>query len=954
MRPLRISMKGFGAFQKPSDIDLSDVDLVALVGPTGSGKSTIIDAITFALYGTVARYEDNRLVAPAINQTSNEARVSLDFELDGQVLTATRIVRRTTSGGATTREARLERGGNVLAGDATSMSQEVEGLLGLDVEQFNRTVVLPQGKFATFLHDKPSDRQSTLVRLLGMELYRRIGRAARQRAAQARNHVDAIQPDFERETGELTDQRRAALETRIKELDAAHSRFKTDRETITAIDSELRDLDGVIGQLDDQLHRMAGIAAPGGLAELASRITDATRARIKAEDHRKDMNAKRRLANEALANGPNIADVRLGIEVHSDLARRIEEHYEVVRQLESAVQEHEATKRTADQVRRKREELDRLIGEAREQEEKARAARDAGTPAARVEEWERHHNRHETASKKAREAIEAARSAEASIRPLQELLEEAESAAVKSSARLAELRSRDVVLGHVHLLEVGSDCPLCLQEVRELPVHDMDADLLQAEADNERDLAARADAKQSRDAAEAVLIERRAYASSAGRSLRECEADIASIPPADQLEALRAEATGLTEAVRAAEGATRQAETAASGHRESATYVDALERERITDQRVTGLSASETTLRTQLTSLRAEAADLPSRDELNAQNREVERLRAELKKADSGFNEAEARYERLAAELEEVNRRHARATEHLHASRDRVAAFGPPTIDTADLVAAWTVLTDWIQDQIQAATSKRRAAIEQRTARMNSRSAVVHSLRELCIDVIDGVATDASVTQLGELLTTQRANSSTELQHFDRRRHKLEELRERLAALNDQALVATRLGQLLRTDGFESWLMGAALEQLVERATGRLLELSDGQYSLTLHKRDFAVRDHTNADEVRSARTLSGGETFLASLSLALAVADATAELAPEGAPRMESIFLDEGFGTLDPHTLDTVATAIEELGTTGRFVGIVTHIRELADRMPVRLEVTKTGGSASVERIET
>ena len=178
-------MKGFGAFRERTDLDIADVDLVALVGPTGSGKSTIIDAITFALYGTVARYENNRLVAPVINQTSNEARVALDFELDGKVMTAARIVRRTTGGGATTREARLEQGANVLADDATSMSQEVEGILGLDVEQFNRTVVLPQGKFATFLHAKPSDRQSTLVRLLGMELYRRIGRAARQRAARA-------------------------------------------------------------------------------------------------------------------------------------------------------------------------------------------------------------------------------------------------------------------------------------------------------------------------------------------------------------------------------------------------------------------------------------------------------------------------------------------------------------------------------------------------------------------------------------------------------------------------------------------------------------------------------------------------------------------------------------------------------------------------------------------------
>ena len=98
----------------------------------------------------------------------------------------------------------------------------------------------------------------------------------------------------------------------------------------------------------------------------------------------------------------------------------------------------------------------------------------------------------------------------------------------------------------------------------------------------------------------------------------------------------------------------------------------------------------------------------------------------------------------------------------------------------------------------------------------------------------------------------------------------------------------------------------------------RLRELSGGQFCLVLDDRNFAVRDHTNADELRSARTLSGGETFLASLSLALALADATAELSPEGAPTIESIFLDEGFGTLDPQTLDTVATAIEELGASG------------------------------------
>ncbi|MDE0436832.1 MAG: SMC family ATPase [bacterium] len=953
MRPLRISMKGFGAFRERTDIDLADVDLVALVGPTGSGKSTIIDAITFALYGTVARYEDNRLVAPAINQTSSVARVSLDLELDGQVLTAARIVRRTTSGGATTREARLERGGHVLAGDAKSMSREVERLLGLDVEQFNRTVVLPQGKFATFLHDKPSSRQSTLVRLLGMELYRRIGRSARRRAARAKNQVDALRPDLERDARQLTDERRGALESRIKELDAAHSRFKTDRETITALDAELSDLAGDIKNLDDRIDRMNGVTAPPGLSELAGQIKKATRAQVEAEGQRKDMSAKRRVAKEALENGPDVATVRLGLKTRAELAQRTCEHEEIVDQHAEAARTHESAKGLADRVRERQAELDRHLEQARKSENSARAALAAGVTTTQVDAWTTAHARYEDASKHARETGDAVRSAEESIQPLEKKLRDTESVAAESSERLAELRRRAGVVGHVDLLEVGSDCPLCLQEVRELPAHDLDAHLRQAQTDDQAEQARRERAKQAYEDAERELIKRRADASSALKNLTDYQSDIMSIPPADQLDYLLAEAEELTDAVRCAVEATREADTAARQHQESATYVDALESEQVTNHRVTRLSASETLLRTQLASLRAGAADLPGKDQLIAQLTEAERLQAELEKADSGFNEAEARYERVTAELEAVNRRHARATKHLHASRDRVAAFSPPAIDTTDLAAAWAVLTGWIQDQVEAATTRRRTAIEQRSARANSRSAGVSALRELCIALIDGVDPDASVTELGERLTTQLAASATDLEHFDRRLYQLKKLRERMGALNDQAVVATHLGQLLRTDGFESWLMEAALEQLVDRATGRLFELSDGQYSLTVHGRHFAVRDHTNADEVRSARTLSGGETFLASLSLALAVADATAELAPEGAPRMESIFLDEGFGTLDPHTLDTVATAVEELGTTGRFVGIVTHIRELADRMPVRLEVTKTGGSATVERVE-
>ena len=182
-----------------------------------------------------------------------------------------------------------------------------------------------------------------------------------------------------------------------------------------------------------------------------------------------------------------------------------------------------------------------------------------------------------------------------------------------------------------------------------------------------------------------------------------------------------------------------------------------------------------------------------------------------------------------------------------------------------------------------------------------------------------------------------------------------EQLREEERTAREAQQVAEALAGHLAANRFEKWLLDEALHQLVEGASERLSELSGGAYMLAVDARSggFGVVDHTNASQVRSARTLSGGETFLASLALALALADQVAGLAAAGAARLESLFLDEGFGTLDPDTLDVVAAALDDLGARGRVVGIVTHVRELAERLPVRFEVRKVGGSATIERVE-
>jgi exonuclease SbcC len=177
---------------------------------------------------------------------------------------------------------------------------------------------------------------------------------------------------------------------------------------------------------------------------------------------------------------------------------------------------------------------------------------------------------------------------------------------------------------------------------------------------------------------------------------------------------------------------------------------------------------------------------------------------------------------------------------------------------------------------------------------------------------------------------------------------------KRVQATRTEIDIARALARLLRSDGFVQWIVNEALGVLVEGASATLEQLSRGQYALDITAdNEFEVIDHRNADQRRPVKTLSGGETFQASLALALALADHVGTLAAGGSAKLDAIFLDEGFGTLDTDSLDTVAATLETLGHDGRVVGIVTHVRELAERVPVRYEVKPGLRTSTVTRVD-
>jgi exonuclease SbcC len=145
-------------------------------------------------------------------------------------------------------------------------------------------------------------------------------------------------------------------------------------------------------------------------------------------------------------------------------------------------------------------------------------------------------------------------------------------------------------------------------------------------------------------------------------------------------------------------------------------------------------------------------------------------------------------------------------------------------------------------------------------------------------------------------------------------------------------------------------LCSEALDSLVAEASATLMELSGDQYQLDRNDRnDLVVIDYEDAGAQRPVHTLSGGETFQASLALALALSRQVVGLSA-GMRNLQSMFLDEGFGTLDEETLDTVASTLERLALDkDRMVGLITHVPALAERVPVRFVVSRDGSGSSL-----
>lgn len=974
MRPLRLEMKGFGPFREPTVVDFADVDLVALVGPTGAGKSSIIDAITFALYGSVVRYDDRSAVAPAVNQLSNEARVMLDFEVEGTEYRAVRVVRR-TAGGASTREARLERGDTVLAGRATEMGPAIESLLGLDVDRFNRTVVLPQGRFASFLHDRPGDRQEVLRQLLDLSMYTRMGATARDSAKTAQAKLDVLEPL----RGDIpTDDDIAALRSDAAAIGEAADtvRRRVGEHEIAA--AALAEASREAHDLGVLALAFAGVAVPDAVQELGEAHAAAEAAHEAASAALAGARTALDEAAIAVDGGPNPEVARGLLADHGELAQSLAVLADQRRALDDAQAVLADATVAADAARARLQALDEAAELAREALDETRQAQDDGPDAAAL-----------TAVARRREDLAAAEAAVADLAAQVEAATAAHQAAVDAhAAREQEVAAAAAVLdaarvtagaaGMLAGVDIGDPCPVCRRVIDELPDHDVDAELTAAVEHHERAVAALAEARRALDDALRARSVADADHRSACDAARRLTEDLAGAPDQQAIDDGIALAAQLAAATAAAATARTQVEAARRAGRSDPAVADTLAAEREAAAAADELRSRHDRTAALVESYRTRLADAPDEATLQRDIEAAEALSAARERARDAASEAERVAAQSAGELRVVVEREADARRALGETRDRFVALGAPAIE-GSLVEAWSMLADWAQGCAVETLDAHRRGLDEVQAARRLLDDTADEIRALAAPWLPPVVTDpaaadavpgdggargvadrdaaepgdrAPLGQVRDALAEVATRAQVSVDHAVERQAEAQRRDAEIATLRVQADVDGELGRLLDARGFERWLMAEAVEDLVARATERLLELSRGQYSLVAHDTDFRICDHRNADERRDAKTLSGGETFLASLALALALAESIAELAADGTPGMGSLFLDEGFGTLDPETLDVVAGAIEELGASGRMVGVVTHIRDLAERMPVRFEVAKGPTTSTVERV--
>jgi exonuclease SbcC len=1002
-------MTAFGPYCERETVDfreLGDHSLFLIHGATGAGKTSILDAITFALYGETSGGErDVRHMRSHHARTATETRVVFDFAVGEEIYRIERLPeqeRASKRGEGTTRDLgkavlwrRTGRGddeeGDVLATKKLDVGDRIATLLGFSAAEFRQVVVLPQGKFRELLHADSAGREKILETLFKTDYYGAVQQALRDaRQALARNEkelsqrigttledagveyvdglaerirvnetqrgvaraeIEAAERAYESAAAQLTaaiataaslkehaDAERAVAELMKHEPD--HVRAERDLQRARKA-APLRELDREVARaLEEEASAAGAVSAATALARAAAEQRERARAAWQRErDSEPERDAMKRELDRLQSLESGLVELDALRAVHAEAAARLAVHEKERAGIAAtlAVVEPELSKL------RKTRDADAAVS----MERGARAAL---------------HQRHAEQLVRRRRLGEAERGASECRRvhvAAADAVEAAEAALVGAKRRLehtlgawSEGRAASLAEGLVD----GEPCPVCGSADHPAPARraaEVPSDAAIA-AERETLVVAEREAELARNAA-ATAAQGLAGATKQVETLTEELGADATRTEAELAADLAAAETAVAVATRAEEAAAR-----------TLARYQTLERE---FERARGDQAeSDTRHRHTLAAEhgakgRLELAEARYPDDLRSSavlrvriDRTAQEWKARVARAEQARNaDAESEMALGLADAELARRKHdaeaAAARSKLRRedlSRRFLEAGFEPTEKLADVLRSDAEL-DTLENAVERFREQRAKAAQRLDAAQSKAAGLatpdlraLEAAKKSAGEKLEAVRKrevelEGAIRRDAETLARLRAHAKT-----------LEELRQRYGVVGRIADLAD--GSSERAVPFHRFVLAALLDDVLSAASDQLRVMSNGRYTLERSIERGSKRKTTGLDlEVhdaytgtnRAPSTLSGGESFLASLALALGLAEAVQ--AHAGGTRLDSVFVDEGFGSLDSEALDLAMRALMDLRQGGRLVGVISHVGELRERIPARLEVRPT-----------
>ena len=992
MRLHRLEIEGFGPFLDRQIVDFdsyADDGIFLIAGRTGAGKSSILDAVCFGLYGGVPRYEgsDKRLRSDHC-KPEDVSEVVVEFSTTAGRYRVTRspeYMRPAKRGGGLTKQAttvaleqHTEVGWTGRAARAVDVANELDEILQLNQQQFLQVILLAQNRFARFLLADSKERQSLLRKLFGTERFEDVQsrfddrRRASENALGARMAmVNARLEEAERvvtaaalwgdhpdgsddETGRgMADERIAELRRALTRAEYQFERRAAERDEA---DLKLAAADALLATTRDekraQQERDRARAALAALDAEEQQIIDARRtlehARA-AEALRATIAAVARAeqAQASAAAAEHEARVKWDATevVLTDLSTAALEFWTAERTRESgaweraAEHERHAPALTAELAVARDHVAEATERAAEAETERAKLPEHLTALNSRRDELRRSANRvddlartHETAKVRRDAAAQAARLT-VDVEAAERVLAEASSTLAQAQTALAHLRQRrlDGFAGELAAgLNDDEPCAVCGSMVHPAPAVHSDP----VSADDV-------------DAAEAVRDEATKAERAAGDHVSALRAELAAASArSDSLSVEQADAQVVVAATSHAEAAAAAAALAAV----ESQLAEATARLARLDEERTAAAA-------------ALAAARESMALIEQRNREAQR---EIAEARGSFDTVAERLASAAAQvaaaqalaraLAELARRTTALTE---AKSEQSAALAASDFD--DVTAVQQALRS---EPEQAALDARITthAAQREKERATLLELELRTLPEESIDLAPAeqvalaardvwkAAVDAAgraegtVERLGELISSAAsAHGASADEAADH---------EVLRSLADT--IAGRAGNTHKMT-LETFVLAAELEEIVKAANRRLSDMSTGRYQLQhsdarashgkLGGLGIVVFDAFTG-QTRPAQSLSGGETFLSSLALALGLAEVVTARA--GGIQLDTLFIDEGFGSLDGDTLEVAMRTLDELRSGGRTVGIISHVESMQEQIPAQLLVEQTDAGPS------